>query len=220
MQRDNSKTQKSPLQRNVCGNGQACQCVRSRLCWVGDLWLVLHNKIYRIQSCWVRSRTQSKVDEFEYASGNKVVKAFVASDWKFYGWEWMPHDNTLAWWLCWSTKEIENNIQNTKELPEWTINHFCCRWQASTDMPSLSGLWSSFAQSNLASQTTSLWGSLWINRVSPTILLEVNYRGAPVHCKSMSPRFNKRWAYVLLFSLRTSLGYCLARQSWDKSRFY
>ncbi len=28
--------------------------------------------------------TQSKVDKFEYASGNKVVKAFVSSDWKFY----------------------------------------------------------------------------------------------------------------------------------------
>ena len=28
--------------------------------------------------------TQSKVDEFEYASGNKVIKAFVANDWKFY----------------------------------------------------------------------------------------------------------------------------------------
>jgi hypothetical protein len=27
---------------------------------------------------------QSKVDEFEYASGNKVVKAFVANNWKFY----------------------------------------------------------------------------------------------------------------------------------------
>jgi hypothetical protein len=25
---------------------------------------------------------QSKVDEHEYASGNKVVKAFIASDWK------------------------------------------------------------------------------------------------------------------------------------------
>jgi hypothetical protein len=28
--------------------------------------------------------TQSKLDEFEYSSGNKAVKAFVASDWKFY----------------------------------------------------------------------------------------------------------------------------------------
>ncbi len=28
--------------------------------------------------------TQSKVDEFEYASRNKVVKAFVPDDWKFY----------------------------------------------------------------------------------------------------------------------------------------
>ena len=28
--------------------------------------------------------TQSKVDEFEYALGNKVVKAFVANNWKFY----------------------------------------------------------------------------------------------------------------------------------------
>jgi hypothetical protein len=28
--------------------------------------------------------TQSKVDEFEYPSGNKVVKAFVANNWKFH----------------------------------------------------------------------------------------------------------------------------------------
>jgi hypothetical protein len=29
-------------------------------------------------------KTQTKVDEFEYASGNKVVKAFIAIDWNFY----------------------------------------------------------------------------------------------------------------------------------------
>ena len=28
--------------------------------------------------------TQTKVDEFEYASGNKVVKAFTSIDWNFY----------------------------------------------------------------------------------------------------------------------------------------
>ena len=28
--------------------------------------------------------TQNKVDEFEYASGNRVIKAFVLLDWKFY----------------------------------------------------------------------------------------------------------------------------------------
>ena len=28
--------------------------------------------------------TQNKVDEFEYASGNRIVKAFVPLDWKFY----------------------------------------------------------------------------------------------------------------------------------------
>ncbi len=28
--------------------------------------------------------TQTKVDEFEYASGNKVIKAFIPTDWKFY----------------------------------------------------------------------------------------------------------------------------------------
>jgi len=28
--------------------------------------------------------TQMKVDEFEYASGNKVIKAFIPTDWKFY----------------------------------------------------------------------------------------------------------------------------------------
>jgi hypothetical protein len=28
--------------------------------------------------------TQNKIDAYEYASGNKVTKAFVSSDWKFY----------------------------------------------------------------------------------------------------------------------------------------
>jgi hypothetical protein len=28
--------------------------------------------------------TQTKVDEFEYASGNKVIQAFIPTDWKFY----------------------------------------------------------------------------------------------------------------------------------------
>jgi hypothetical protein len=29
-------------------------------------------------------KTQTKVNKFEYASGNKVVKAFIPSDWQFY----------------------------------------------------------------------------------------------------------------------------------------
>ncbi len=92
-------------------------------------------KYARLRVAEYAQTTQSKVDEFKHASGNKVVKALVASDWKFYdenGCLMMIH--LLG--LCWSTKEIENNIQNTKEPPEWTINHFFCRWQASTDMPS------------------------------------------------------------------------------------
>ena len=28
--------------------------------------------------------TQMRIDEFEYASGNKVIKAFIPTDWKFY----------------------------------------------------------------------------------------------------------------------------------------
>jgi hypothetical protein len=28
--------------------------------------------------------TQNKVDEFEYASGNRVIKAFIPPDWQFY----------------------------------------------------------------------------------------------------------------------------------------
>jgi hypothetical protein len=41
----------------------------------------------RIASFWVSEyaqTTQNKVNEHEYASGNKVIKAFVSSDWKFY----------------------------------------------------------------------------------------------------------------------------------------
>jgi hypothetical protein len=41
----------------------------------------------RVAGFWVSEyaqTTQNKVNEHEYASGNKVIKAFVSSDWKFH----------------------------------------------------------------------------------------------------------------------------------------
>jgi hypothetical protein len=46
-------------------------------------WLALG----RILGFWVAEYaqiTQSQVDEYEYASGKKVIKAFIPSDWSFY----------------------------------------------------------------------------------------------------------------------------------------
>jgi len=46
-------------------------------------WLALG----RILGFWVAEyaqTTQSQIDEYEYASGNKVIKAFIPSDWRFY----------------------------------------------------------------------------------------------------------------------------------------
>jgi hypothetical protein len=51
-------------------------------------WLNLR----RILGFWVveyAQTTQSQIDTYEYASGNKVIKAFIPSDWRFYdekGW--------------------------------------------------------------------------------------------------------------------------------------
>jgi hypothetical protein len=68
-------------------------------------------------------KTQTKVEEFKYASGNKVVEDFVATDWKFH--------NTIG---CLTTlhnldglvetQKPENYIQNTEEQKEWSKNHF------------------------------------------------------------------------------------------------
>ena len=41
----------------------------------------------RILGFWVAEyaqTTQSQIDTYEYASGNKVIKAFIPSDWRFY----------------------------------------------------------------------------------------------------------------------------------------
>ncbi len=46
-------------------------------------WLALG----RILGFWVAEytqTTQSQIDAYEYASGNKVIKAFIPSDWRFY----------------------------------------------------------------------------------------------------------------------------------------
>ena len=45
-------------------------------------WLALG----RILGLWVAEyaqTTQSQINEYEYASGNKVIKAFIPSDWRF-----------------------------------------------------------------------------------------------------------------------------------------
>ncbi len=44
-----------------------------------------HNSIdWRLQSRGIYKKTQTKIDELVYASGNKVIKAFIAIDWNFY----------------------------------------------------------------------------------------------------------------------------------------
>ena len=71
----------------------------------------------------MHKKTQNKIDEFEYGLGNKVVKAFIPTDWSFYnatGRLICIHSTDLEF-----TQEIENFIQNTEELQEQTVDNFC-----------------------------------------------------------------------------------------------
>ncbi len=46
-------------------------------------WITL-GRVVGFQVAEYAQTTQNKIDAYEYASGNKVTKAFVSSDWKFY----------------------------------------------------------------------------------------------------------------------------------------
>ena len=46
-------------------------------------WLAL-GRILGFRVAEYAQTTQSQVDEYEYASGKKVIKAFIPSDWSFY----------------------------------------------------------------------------------------------------------------------------------------
>ena len=46
-------------------------------------WLAL-GRILGFRVAEYAQTTQSQVDAYEYASGNKVIKAFIPSDWSFY----------------------------------------------------------------------------------------------------------------------------------------
>ena len=94
--------------------------------------------------------TQTKVVEFEYVSGNKVIKAFMHTNWKFYdgkGRLITTHslDSTLCKWAGKLQESIyeqpkKDNFQDTKELAEWTVNNICGGRQASSYLSSPIGI--------------------------------------------------------------------------------
>ncbi len=67
---------------------------------------------------------QIKVDEFEYASGNRVIKAFVSLDWNFYnkkGRLIMVHSLDG---LSDPPAKMKQNLPNPKEPSEWSKDKF------------------------------------------------------------------------------------------------
>ena len=75
-------------------------------------------------------KLQTKVDEFEYGSGNKVEKGFY-SFWLAILWcQWLPPNDTLVERPCASSKAIADYFLNSKEPQKWSKDYFCCRWQA------------------------------------------------------------------------------------------
>ena len=68
--------------------------------------------------------TQSQVDAYEYASGNKVIKAFIPTDWSFFN-----EKGRLM--------TIDDLLKGTHVTPKklkWTVHHFSCRRQESSHL--------------------------------------------------------------------------------------
>jgi hypothetical protein len=82
---ENIARHQSPLTREM--NVEMARCAKASSCNSIDAVLFDFFKLKRVGGFRVAEyaqKTQTKVDEFEYASGNKVVKASIAIDWNFY----------------------------------------------------------------------------------------------------------------------------------------
>jgi hypothetical protein len=104
--------------------------------------------------------TQSKVDEFEYASGNKVIKAFVANDWKFYD----DNGRLMAIHSLDGSADPPKKLKITFRIQKNRQNGQSITFVADDKHPqiclSARLIGCSFMLNDLANQTTNLWKSL------------------------------------------------------------
>ncbi len=82
---ENIARQRSPISKEmfVAMANHACDSDRDSVESVTFNWITL-GRVAGFRVAEYAQTTQNKVDEFEYASGNRVIKAFVSSDWTFY----------------------------------------------------------------------------------------------------------------------------------------
>ena len=67
-------------------------------------------------------KTQNKIDEFEYGSGNKVVKAFIPTDWSFYN----ATGRLVTSHSLDGYGDLPKKLKkNTEESQERTVDNFC-----------------------------------------------------------------------------------------------
>ena len=82
---ENIARRRSPISKEmfVAIANHACDSERDSAESVVFDWITL-GRVAGLRVAEYAQTTQNKVDEFEYASGNRVIKAFIPSDWQFY----------------------------------------------------------------------------------------------------------------------------------------
>ena len=82
---ENIARHRSPISKEmfVAIANHACDLDRDSVESVIFDWITL-GRVAGFRVAEYAQTTQDKVDEYEYASGNRVIKAFIPSDWNFY----------------------------------------------------------------------------------------------------------------------------------------
>ena len=94
-------------------------------------WLTLI-RITGLRCAEYAQKTQTNVDEHEYASGKHVIKAFVPSDWKFYNSKGRLITDPME-----VPTKLKMTLRIQKKQTEWYIDHVGGRQYPSQNMSSM-----------------------------------------------------------------------------------
>ncbi len=162
-------------------------------------------------------KTQTKVNKFKYLSGNKVVKAFIATEWKCYnaaGCLMTLHnlDNLVETpqklRIMFRIQKKRRNGQKITFAANDKHSHICPIWLA----------YRILLQAKRQGHADNQPMGVYLNHqgIMEVSDWEKNCRAAPVDCQGMSFRLDKRSNIVFLFPFWKSLGCCLTQQCWDE----
>ena len=158
---ENIARRRSPISKEmfVAIANHACDSDRDSAESVIFDWITL-GRVAGFRVAEYAQTTQNKVDEFEYASGNRVIKAFIPPDWQFYN----KKGRLMTVHSLDGLTDPPTKMKMTFRIQKNRQNGQSITFVADDKHPN--NIESSYEPNVWANQMTSQWASLPITRAS------------------------------------------------------